>query len=72
VVWHATVLANWAQKVDGDCPPCPGSAAAHYGDAVWVVGSGGLKEPCVRWGPDSRSPMRRTILRGKGAAHCKL
>ena len=31
------------------------SVKLHYGgDAVWVVGSDRLKEPCVRWG--SRSP----------------
>jgi len=24
-------------------------------DAVWVVDSGGLREPCIRWGPD---PLR--------------
>jgi len=38
-------------------------------DAVWVVDSGGPKEPCVRWG--SRSPWKTAIL-GKGATHCKL
>jgi len=34
-------------------------------DAVWVVGSGGLKEPCIRWGPDPPHGNGR-LLRGKG------
>jgi len=33
-------------------------------DAVWVKGSGGPKEPCIRWGPDP--PWEGVILRGKG------
>jgi len=33
-------------------------------DAVWVVDLGGPKEPHIRW--------EVAILRGKGAAHCKV
>jgi len=32
-------------------------------DAVWVVDSGGPKEPCTRWGPDP--PCKGAIVRGK-------
>ena len=32
-------------------------------DAVWNLDSGGPKEPCVRWGPDS--PMRSAIYNEK-------
>jgi len=32
-------------------------------DDVLIEDSGGLREPCIRWG--SRSPMGRAILRGK-------
>jgi len=32
-------------------------------DAVWVEDSGGLKEPCIRWGPDP--PWEEAILRGE-------
>jgi len=39
-------------------------------DAVWVVDSGGPKEPRIWWGPDP--PCKRAILRGKEAAHCKV
>jgi len=39
-------------------------------DVVWVVDSGGLKEPCIRWGADP--PCKRAILRGKEAAHTKV
>jgi len=34
-------------------------------DAVLVVHSGGPKEPCIRWGPDS-TPREGAILRGNG------
>ena len=37
-------------------------------DAVWVVDSGGPKEPCVRLG--FRSPCEGAIL--IGTAHCKV
>jgi len=38
-------------------------------NAVWVVGSGGPKKSCVRWGPDP--PWEGAIL-GKRGAHCKV
>jgi len=33
-------------------------------DAVWVVDSGGPKEPCIRWGAQM-SPWEGAILMGK-------
>ena len=33
-------------------------------DAIWGAYTGGSKEPCFRWGPDT--PCEGAILRGKG------
>ena len=46
----------------------PGFALKYYvvpwvRSAIWVVDSGGPKEPCITWGPDP--PCKRAILRGK-------
>ena len=39
-------------------------------DAVWVVDSSGLKEPCITW--RSWSAAWKWAILGKGASHCKV
>jgi len=39
-------------------------------DAVWVEDSGWPNVPCIRWVPDP--PWEGVILKGEGAAHCKV
>jgi len=38
-------------------------------DTIWVLDSGGLKQPCIRWGP--LPPHEGAILREKTVAHCR-
>ena len=39
-------------------------------DAIWDVNSGGPKEACIRWCPDSAMGMGN--FEGERAAHCKV
>jgi len=45
-----------------DCEPCKDGQTDR--DSVWVVDSGGPKEPRIRWGTDPS--CEGAILRGKG------
>ena len=54
------VCLSVGQCVSHSREPCIHSWTA---DAIWVVVSSGLMEPCIRWGPDA--PMGRDNFEGE-------
>jgi len=65
------VVTDWVAWSDGllvglsvchSCEPCKNGWTSW--DAIWVMGSDGLKELCIRW--RSRYPMGRGNFGGKG------
>jgi len=67
-----TDLVVWSvgQSVCHTSEPCKNGWTDR--DVVWIEDSGGPRELCTRWGPESRSPWKVAILRGERASHCQV
>ena len=64
-MWPIVTGIEYGLSVCHDHEPCKNGQTSR--DAIWVVDSDGLTEPCIRW-----SNVKGQSGEGKGAAHCTV